>query len=87
MRGPIQLIRLWWWLLAIGTVVGFAIGLFVDPPFTGPLTGSEDDGRKVYGQIPWWKVAVFFAVMGFLVSCGSVWVLEEIRGVKKTDDQ
>ena len=85
---PFDAITRWWYILALGPATGLLFSRLTDlKPFNPILkaaavvgeTPSELKTAKVFVQPSGLKDDLLFAVLGFLLACGLIWLLEEIR--------
>ena len=85
---PFDVIARWWYLLVGGALLGFIVRMLTGikplrPLLEGPITEGPPSHIQVASTLlehPGWKDALLFAVLGFMVACGLIWLLEEIRG-------
>ena len=85
---PFDAIARWWYLLVLGPATGLLFSRLTDlKPFNPILkvvavvgeTPSEVKTLTMFVQPPGWKDDLLFTVLGFLLACGLIWLLEEIR--------
>jgi hypothetical protein len=84
---PFDAIVRWWYLLAGGVFLGIIFSLVTGfKPFNLLLRGyiAEGPPSGIHVATMWvvnpdWKDDVLFAVMGGVIACGLIWLLEEIR--------
>lgn len=83
---PLDTIAGWWYVLVAGASLGLIFRQVTGfTPFIPILTAVMVEGpsgiQKVNKLVehPGWKTDVLFAVLGFLLACAVIWLLEEIR--------
>jgi hypothetical protein len=85
---PFDAIARWWYLLALGPPMGLLFSLVTGlKPFRPILekvkvvgdAPSEAATETIALQHAGWKDDLLFTVIGFLLACGLIWLLEEIR--------
>ena len=84
---PLDVIARWWYLLVAGGALGLIISQITRmKPFSPLLKGFIAEGPPSGIQVatkwvshPGWRNDLFFTVIGFLLACGVIWLLEEIR--------
>ena len=92
---PLDAIARWWYVLVAGVSLGFIFSLVTGlKPFNPLLKGSIAEGPPSRLEVttmwvvhPGWKDEFLFAVIGFLLACGVIWLLEEIRTYLQGDHQ
>ena len=87
---PLDTIARWWYVLVAGALLGFIFRLVTGlSPFNplqrshaveGPPSSIQAVGTWI--SQPGWKDDLLFTVLGFLLACGIIWLLEEIRSYK-----
>ena len=85
---PFDAIARWWYILVAGALLGFLfclvtglkpfaqisiVAVYEGPP--SPLSAGS-----VWVVQPSWKDDFLFAIIGLLVACGIIWLLEGLRG-------
>lgn len=79
---PFDAISRWWYILVVGPGVGLVFSLVTDKPFAPvplPVPNVEGSPRTHLVAAPDWIDDLLFAVIGFLLAIGVIWLLEEIR--------
>lgn len=84
---PFDAVVRWWFILIAGATLGFVFSFVTGvEPFNAFLEGSIAEGPPSAIEVankwvvhPGWKHDILFTVIGFLLGCGVVWLLEEIR--------
>lgn len=94
---PFEAIVRWWYVLGIGSLLGL---VFSQVTNSAPFLPLPD--RKVFFIVEGppshiehvmlavdqgWKDDILFTVVGFLLACGVIWLLEEIRTYLQDDHQ
>ena len=81
---PLDAIVRWWYIIVAFPVTAWIFALVVGPDLFGPLARARarpridiDAGDFVTNDV--WKDELLFTVLGLLLACGVVWLLEEIR--------
>ena len=88
---PFDALARWWYLLIAGPAIILTFSLVTGfRPFNPLLRIPIAEGPPSRIEIglswvvhPGWKDDLLFAVLGFLLACGVIWLLEEIRGYKQ----
>ena len=81
---PISAIVRWWYVLAILPLVSYVFGVLTNlnlfPPIRLWVRAMEESPRTSVLLIhPAWKEDLLFALVGFVMAGGLVWLLEEVR--------
>ena len=85
---PFDTIARWWYCFLAFPMGGFLFSRLTDPDIFTPVKksvsveeGSPPVTRTFFVLIEHqtWNYDLLFAVVGLFVSCGVVWILEEIR--------
>lgn len=84
---PFDVIVRWWYVLAAGSAIGLIFSRVTDIKPLHPLPKvyfivegppSRIESAKLAVE-QGWKDDLLFTFLGFLLACGVVWLLEEIR--------
>jgi hypothetical protein len=84
---PLDTIARWWYVLVAGALLGLIFSQVTGfTPFSKILSvlvveGSPSGVQAVRKMVdyPGWKDDLLFSVLGFLLGCAVIWLLEEVR--------
>ena len=84
---PYYVIVRWWYILAAGPAAGLILSLITNVNPVHPIRkllfvveGPPSNIESVAFTVDQgWKDQWLFAVLGFLLACGVIWLLEELR--------